>query len=334
LFAQQEATQGRTQGQGVDGRENHRDGHGDGKLLIEPSGDATHDGHRDEDRHHHQGGGDDRRGHFLHGRLGGLLRVHSLFDFYLNRLHNDDGVIHDDTDGQHQPQQGQHVNGEADHGEGHEGGQQGDRYGDGGDQCRPPVLDKDEDDQNHQNQGDNQGLDDFIDAGGDCQGGVQRDVIAHAFRERPGQVGHGRFDLFGQGHGIGPRSLVQGDHGAGFAVHAGEGVVGLHPQFYPGDVLEFNLGTVFRGAHDDLTELLGILQAVGQAHGIGELSTRGGWLRAELAARDDHTLSTDGVHDLGHGNTQMGKAVGFDPDAHGVVAGTENVDPTDALYAG
>ena len=169
LLAQQEAAQGRAQGQGVDRGKDHRNGHGDGKLLVEPAGDATHDGHRDEDRHHHQGGGDDRRGHLFHGGLGGLFGRHPLFDFDLDRLHHHDGVVHDDTDGQHQAQQGQDVDGEADQGKGHEGGQQGNRNGDGGDQCRPPVLDEDEDHQNHQGQGDKQGLDDFIDAGGNGQ---------------------------------------------------------------------------------------------------------------------------------------------------------------------
>jgi hypothetical protein len=97
--------------------------------------------------------------------LGGLLGRHALFDFDLDRLHHHDGIVHHDPDGQHQAQQGKDIDGKSDHGKGHEGGQQGNRDGDGGDQGRPPVLDEDEHHQDHQRQGDEQGFDDFIDAG-------------------------------------------------------------------------------------------------------------------------------------------------------------------------
>jgi hypothetical protein len=92
-------------------------------------------------------------------------------------------------------------------------------------------------------------------------------------------------DLFGQGHGVGTGGLVKGDHGARFVVHAGKGVVGLHAQFHPGDVFDFDLGTVRGGPDDDFAEFLGILQAVGQADRVGELGARRGRLGAELAAR-------------------------------------------------
>ena len=110
-------------------------------------------------------------------------------------------------------------------------------------------------------------------------------------------------------------------------VHAGKGVIGLHPQLHPGDVLDLDLGTVIGGPHHDLAELLLILQAVGQAHRIGELGARRGRFGTELAARNDHALGPDGLHDFRNRNAQMGQAVGFDPDAHGVVAGTQARSP-------
>ncbi len=151
---QQQGTQGRTEGQGIDRRNGHRHGDGDGELLVEPPGNAPHGRHRDEDRDEHQGGGDHRGRHLVHGVNGGLFGVHPLFDVDLNRLHHHDGVVHHDADGQHEPQQRQHVDGEPQQGKGHERPQEGDRNRDGGNQGGAPVLDENKDHQDDQRQGD------------------------------------------------------------------------------------------------------------------------------------------------------------------------------------
>ena len=149
-----------------------------------------------------------------------------------------------------------------------------------------------------------------------------------------GQLIHGDFDTFSQCHGIGTRRLVEGDDGAFTAVQAGKSVVGFHPHFHPGDVLDLDLGAVFLCAHDDLAELLHGLQAVGQSYGVGKLRTRRGRLGAELTAGNDDVLGPDGIDDFGHGNTEVRQSVGLDPDAHGIVAGPQDSHLPDTSNAG
>ena len=117
--------------------------------MIEAAGDTAHDGDRNKHGHQHQGGGDHGRGHLIHGFHGGAFRVHPAFDIVLNRFHHHNRIIHHNTDSQHQSQERQHIDGETDHGEYDKGPHQGNGDGDGGNQRRPPVLNKDENHQNH-----------------------------------------------------------------------------------------------------------------------------------------------------------------------------------------
>ena len=95
-------------------------------------------------------------------------------------------------------------------------------------------------------------------------------------------------------------------------------------------MFDLDLGPGIGGANNHFTELLFRLQPLRQPHRVGKLRSRRCRLSAELTPRHDHTLGAKGIHDFRHGNAHLGQPVRFDPDAHGVIACTDDVDPPDA----
>src|SRR3569833_183949 len=161
---QQQGTEGRCKGQCHKGRQEHRDGDGDGKLLIEATGDARYKAYRYEYRRQDEGDSHYGAGDILHGPLRGFFSRESLLiHVVLDRLHHHDGVIHHDTDGQHESEHGQGIDGKAQWYEEDECPDNG--YGDGqhGDQGRSPALEEEEDHQYHQTKRFQQGVHHFTD---------------------------------------------------------------------------------------------------------------------------------------------------------------------------
>ena len=98
-------------------------------------------------------------------------------------------------------------------------------------------------------------------------------------------------------------------------------------------MFDFNLGAVFGGSDDDLTELLFGLQTLGKLYRVGEFSSRRGGFGPEFAARHDDALGADRRDDFGHGDAPGGQEVRFYPDPHGIVTGADHIDPPDTLDA-
>ena len=74
-----------------------------------------------------------------------LFRSHDAVHVF----HNDNGVIHDYTDGKNKSQQGQHVQGKAEQEHHSECSDKGNRDGNDRNHGSPPVLQRQEYDQNH-----------------------------------------------------------------------------------------------------------------------------------------------------------------------------------------
>ena len=95
-------------------------------------------------------------------------------------FHNDDGVIHHDADAQDQGEQGHQIDAEAQHHHGREGADNGHRHGGGRHQCRPPVLQKHQDDDEHQEAGFKQRLIDISNSLLHELGGVVMGCVSQA----------------------------------------------------------------------------------------------------------------------------------------------------------
>ena len=109
---QQGCERGR-KGQRVEGRDQHRDRDGDGKLLIHAPGYAGDERRRDEHCGEDEGDGDHRTAHFFHGLDGRGSGIHAFVDVMLHRLDHDDGVIDHQADGKHQAEERKRIDGET-----------------------------------------------------------------------------------------------------------------------------------------------------------------------------------------------------------------------------
>ena len=157
--SQQQGAERRGERQGVEGRDDHRNGDRHRKLLEQPPRDAAGERHGDEYGQQHDCRGDDRRGHVAHGLQRRLAGFHAPFDIDLRGLDDDDGVVDHKADGQHQSQQRDDVDGKSQQREQREGADErhGDRHQ--GDDRRAPVLEEEEDDEDDEDDEDILGTD-------------------------------------------------------------------------------------------------------------------------------------------------------------------------------
>ena len=102
LRSQQDRGQRRAQSERVKSREDHRDRDGQGKLLVEPSGNAWDEDRGNKDRRENQGDTDDRPGKLFHGSSSRVLGSQALLDVALYALDDDNGIVNHQADGQHQ----------------------------------------------------------------------------------------------------------------------------------------------------------------------------------------------------------------------------------------
>ena len=138
---QEDGTEGRRQRQGVGSRDDDGDGHCQTKLLIECSGNAAHERHRDKHRGHDQRNGDNGSRNLVHGIDGGRQRtLITQVKLGMHGLDHHNGIIHHNGDGQQQGRQHKQVDGEAHQVEEEEGTDERYRNGNQRDKRRAPVL--------------------------------------------------------------------------------------------------------------------------------------------------------------------------------------------------
>ena len=150
--------QRRSQGKGQKRGEGYGHNERYGKLPVNVPHSSAEKGHGHENRHEHGGDAHDGPADLLHGfhRSAPGIQAFLHHDAF-HIFHHHDGVIHQNADAEHHAEHGKHVDGEP--GEPHhgKGPQQG--YGDDerGNQGSPEVLEEQEHDQEHQQDGFQQG---------------------------------------------------------------------------------------------------------------------------------------------------------------------------------
>ena len=111
---QHQRAQSRRQGEGVDGRQADRDGHGNTELCVECTRGSSHERGGDEYRHEDHGRNDDGRryaAHCIGSRL--ISRPISCIETALHCFHHDNGIVHYRTDGKHQREECKQVDGKS-----------------------------------------------------------------------------------------------------------------------------------------------------------------------------------------------------------------------------
>ena len=331
--AEQEGAEGGAEREGVERREEDRDRHGHGELLIHRAGDARDECRGDEHRGEDEGDGDHWAGNLRHRLDGGIARGEPLLDVGLDGFDNDDGVVHHEADREDHAEKGERVDREAQHREHGEGADERDRDGDERDERGAPALQEDEDDGDDEDHRLEERLDDFLDAVGDGERGVERDGVFEPRGEEFRLLREEIAELFHCVHGVRARELVDGDDAGVLALEAAADVVNLAAEFHAGDILHADDRAVGVGADDDLLKFLDGGEAAGGGDGEGEnLALRDGFA-ADLAGRVDLVLGGDGGDDLGDRDVERGEAVRLHPDAHRVLARAEDAHAADALDA-
>ncbi len=179
----------------------------------------------------------------------------------LHGLDDDDGIVDNKPDGEHQPEERERIDRKPQEGKEHEGPHQGDGDGQERDECRPPALQEDENNDDDEDQGLVEGLDDLLDALRNGQGRVQGDHVVQVGGESLFQIRHDLLGAVGGRDGVCARQLVEGDEGGGLGIESADHAVRLGPQFDSPHVFDADEGSVCVGADHDVAELLFVFEA-------------------------------------------------------------------------
>ena len=144
-----------------------------------------------------------------------------LLDAGRHRLHHHDGVIHHQAGGQDDAEQGEFVDREPKGLHKHHGPQQSDRQRQGGHGRGLPVLQEQEDDQQHQHHCITQGIEGSRDRGVDEIGLIEHLLEHHPWRQGAAELGEHLIHRIGGADGVAAGQL---DHAEADARIAGAGI--------------------------------------------------------------------------------------------------------------
>ena len=252
----------------------------------------------------------------------------------LDRLDHHDGVVDDQTDRQHETEEGERVQRETEEREQGKGAHQRDRHRKGRDQGRAPVLEEDEDHDQHEDHRLHERLLDVLHAGRHGQGGVERGLHLETRREGRDVGIHEFARHVGDLERVTAGKLVDGNDRGGVAVEASGDVVGLGAEFDTCHVLHLHDRTVLVGADHDVGELLLGDQTARGTDRESHLLAGRHRLRAGLARRIHRVLLIDSVVDLLRRDVEVGELGRIKPEAHRIGTRSEDRDARDTGQTG
>ena len=176
-------------------------------------------------------------------------------------------------------------------------------------------------------------LNDFLNAGGNREGGVQTHFVIQIGRKSLLERLHRGAYALRRLHRVGAGQLIQCQDGRRLAVIAADYVVGLRAEFDPGQVLQPQIRPVRICADDDFAEFLSGNQTPLGAHGVRELLSLRNRFAADFPRRVHRVLNLDGLNNLGNRNLKFGQLVRLHPDAHRVLPGAKYQNFRDTRHA-
>ena len=247
-------------------------------------------------------------------------------------LHHHDGIIDHDSDGQHDGKKCEGINGKSHERHPGKGSYDGHRNG----RCRhergPPILQKNHDDQQHEQACLEERLVNLLHGFSDELGIVERHGVFESgwkcFREVLEFCPH----LLCRIERVAAGKLIDGDTACRAAVELGELAIGNRSQFDVGHIaqacdLPAVLGIRF---HDDVLELCDLIEF---AIGIdGELKCLrvAGRRGSELSSCDLCILLLEGRYDVAWHEAALLELIWVEPDSHAVFTHAEDRHATDA----
>ena len=108
-WSEKQRAQRRTEGERIESRDDHGDGHRHRKLLIHRSRNAGDENGGDENGRENKRNCDDGPLHLRHGLESRIPRRQPVLDMALNRLDDNDGIIDDKADRENQAKERERV---------------------------------------------------------------------------------------------------------------------------------------------------------------------------------------------------------------------------------
>ena len=296
--------------------------HRDGKLAVEDTNRARHEGHWNKHGGHEQGDGDDGAAdladYLLHRIVGGQVRF--FFHLRVDGLDDDDRVVDDDADRKDEREERDQV--DRDPERLHEEERADERHWNrqDRDQGRAPVAQEDEDDERHQHEGLAQRVEDLLDGGIEEARDVVVDFVVHPTGERRLldllELGlHVRNDLTGVASG----GLLQDDRGRRIPVQVGVDVEELASELDLRDVFQPKGLAVLVGPNDDVLVLIGFVESSLIGQNVFERLGLHARRLPEPPWRSDDALFADRLHHVVGRNLVGAHLVRIEPDTHRVL---------------
>src|SRR5215213_7840975 len=235
-------------------------------------------------------------------------------------------VVYHDADRQHQAKHRQRVYRETEQREEDEGAHERNGNGEQWNDRGPNILQEDKDDDYHQYQGFDKGVQDRLDRGLDRGRCVIDDLIVHVRRKERLCMLHRFIDSFRSFELISAWQEIDRHCTAGFTVEPAERVVILRTELGSSHILDPHNGSGARLTNDDVFEFFRRDQTAGCAKSFSELLILRCRRSANFPRGSLKVLFFDRANNVGRREPQLGEAIGFDPDAHAVVGAAEEID--------
>ena len=322
--AQQPAAHHRRQGQRHHRRDDHRDRERDGEFLEQPSHDAGHEQQRNEHRDQGHRQRNDGETDLRRAAIGGLQRLHPLFDIANHVFDHHDRVVDHEPAGDGQRHEGKIVQAIAQQRHDAERADQRQRQRHRRNERGPRRPQEHENNPDHQQDRQSQRILHIQHRCADCFGSVGDDGQIDAGRDRPLQARQRGLDQVHRPHDVGAGLALNIQYHRLRAVVFGGNTVILHPRDHIAHRRQFDRRTIAPRDRQILVRR-GIDQLVVGAQRVAQARP----VETALGAID--VGGSDGAANILHRKPISREPSGIDAHAHGWAHAALNGDAANAL---
>ena len=325
VLLEEQGGQSRREREGVERRDHRANRDGQGELFIELAGEPADESGGHEHGAEHQRRRDDGTGHLAHRLAGRLDGLQAVGDIALDVLDDHDGIVDDNADGEHQAEERQRVQAEAKEVHDREGADERHGYGDQGNDGGTPGLQKDNDDQHHQQNGLEQRVHHGVDGTAHEDRGVIDDLVVDALRKIVFQLLHFRAHELRDRDRIAAGPLKNRNGRRRLVVEKRAQRIGVGAELDACDVFQARDLTGGAGLDDDAAKIiLGSQAAFGVDRHL-EFCRARQRRGSQLTRGDLYVLLADSPDNIIRGEAATGDLLRIEPDAHGELAGAEHL---------